>query len=490
MWEKTIVLILITLALLIPITTTQASTSQGTPVVHVTGYTISPEVLTPNGIGTIKVTIINSGNLTASINKAYLFGSRFDTIAGDYKNIGSLAPQQEMDITFVFKAPSQEGVYAPGVRIDLSSGEDVRYPIPVKVSSSQELFVSDTSFNEIGIGEEKTLRIEIRSYGTIDAKKMEAELDPSDTSPIDPVGPSKILVGDVSGNTFSISYDVHVKAGTQENVYSIPLKLKWFSGVDGSLQESSLTIGAKVSGIKEPSLEVAKIVPRYIKPGSDFNITLSITNKGGSKASGINVNVSGASTPSKGPNNLYIDELLPKESQDLTFYFTSGESSSLGLYSIPIIVSYTGPSGVKTQAETVSIKGIAEMSIASISTDPTRINNGDFAILTIRIENIGNADGKSVRARVDLPFEGGTEAVIGKIEPGENAPAIFMFKTDSSGLYNYNITIEYADDIGTHEEKREAQLVVYSTDPSYGGVVALIILMAILLIYYRKKVKK
>lgn len=458
------------------------------PSVQVVSYDVS-DTIPPSGIGTIKVLLANYGNVSASIKQAFLYAPGFETIAGDYKNLGSLAPLQQTELTFIFRAPPQEGVYTPEVRIDLETGEDLRYPIPVKISSSPELFVAGLSFHEIGIGEIKDLRIDVGSYGKILAKKVEAELDPLDVSPVDPVGPSKIFIGDVSNESFSLSYRIHVKSGTPENVYSVPLFLRWLSGIDGTRKEDVLSIGMKVSGIKEPSLEVQKEVPASVLPGEDFSVVLKITNKGEVKATGINVivNLSGVPVTSRGPDNLYIEELLPGENESLMFNFTSGKSPPLGIYSIPVVVSYMSPLGNKFQLETVGIRGIPELSVASISSDPVRIMEGEFATLTIRIENTGSADAKSAIARIDLPFEGDKESVIGKIEPDEDVPAIFILRAGSPGLYSYKISVEYEDDFGSHEFEHTSEIFVYSKRFPIELIVIFAVALLIFYIYRRRK---
>jgi hypothetical protein len=57
---------------------------------------------------------------------------------GDYNDVGSLSPGSSMDINFEMIAEENiaEGLYFPIARVDVVSYEDVRFPIPVKVSNS------------------------------------------------------------------------------------------------------------------------------------------------------------------------------------------------------------------------------------------------------------------------------------------------------------------------------------------------------------------
>ncbi len=67
----------------------------------------------------------------------------------------------------------------------------------------------------------------------------------------------------------------------------------------------------------------------------------------------------------------------------------------------------------------------------------------------------------SAKADIDLPFTGTKTAYLGKIEPDNDAPAIFNLRADDAGDYRYNLTVRYEDDLGTHELNEELNIVVY-----------------------------
>ena len=49
-----------------------------------------------------------------------------------------------------------------------------------------------------------------------------------------------------------------------------------------------------------------------------------------------------------------------------------------------------------------------------------------------------------------FPMSGGKEAYVGKIEPNNDAPAVFSLQAGDPGNYAYNLTVEYQDDYGVH----------------------------------------
>jgi len=252
------------------------------------------------------------------------------------------------------------------------------------------------------------------------------------------------------------------KAPKMEGIYFPELRAEVFNSTNVRYP-IPINVDTRVSNAKEPAIEVEKIVPTYISPGDDFNIALKLTNRGESKADDINVNIVFSQPLScQSPNNYYIKSLNPSESYELEFKATSDESAALGLYSIPIVLQYSGADTSKEQEEAVGIKikGNAELSIASISSNPTKINQGDFVTLMVRIENAGADDAKSVKANIDLPFEGVTGVFLGKIGPEEDAPAVFTFSVEEGGVYEYNITVEYEDDFGNHTMNQRPELIV------------------------------
>ncbi len=106
------------------------------------------------------------------------------------------------------------------------------------------------------------------------------------------------------------------------------------------------------------------------------------------------------------------------------------------------------------------LEGKAELGFVSVDTNPPRLTENIPFDLTVRIENTGTGEAKQVSATIDLPAEGQKEAFIGKIKPGNDAPAIFLLEGVKAGNYAYNLTITYTDDMGVHTMIRQMNLRV------------------------------
>ena len=154
----------------------------------------------------------------------------------------------------------------------------------------------------------------------------------------------------------------------------------------------------------------------------------------------------------------------------------------------PFSSRYNAIDGIQQTQDTgidVIMKGKAELGFVSVDTNPPRLSENTPFDLTIRIENTGSGEAKQVSAKIDLPAEGTREAFIGKIKPGNDAPAIFLLEGLKGGNYPYNLTITYTDDMGAHTISRPMNMRVSPADMSGTIILGLIILVILGVIGYR-----
>ena len=399
----------ILILLLVPAT----ATAQG-PTVIVSNYTVTPAVLMPGDEGTITVVLSSTasaatgsplaiqlgsgaGGMNATqpaaenayIQSILLNGEGVEVLTGSFQDLGEIGPGQSFPITFLIRAPGEEGIYFPEVWVSVRDGASVRYPVPVNVNSAYAL-------------------------------------------------------------------------------------------------------------ARKPALRVERTVPASVDPGDPFNVTLIIQNEGQASAGdvSIRINTSSDAITLGDPENYYIPELGPGESSVLNLTFETDTAAPLGLTPIVVDITYRNAE-LKTfrQAATIGVPivGHAEMGIASIRTDPVRITAGSPVDVTIRLENTGTADAKSVRATIDdIPLAGTKESFLGTIEPGNDAPAVFALDADRAGAFDYTLTIEYVDDYGAHTTRQALQVVVADRNPVPALAVAAVVLIiaALALIYWYRRRKE
>jgi hypothetical protein len=349
------------------------------PTVIVADYVISPAILQPGDVGTITATIRNTAtsasvqqntgiqtgsgfeqtrntDISVNIESVQLVSDEVQVISGNYKRVGAIGPGQSIPITFLIRAPAQDGIYFPEIWIDVTGGQSVRQPIPVNVNT-------------------------------------------------------------------------------------------------------------QIALLKKPALTAHKTVPDGVSPGDEISAQVVLQNDGLSHADQVTVKVNSSSsslTP-KTSSTYNIGSLLKGENATLALVFATDKKAPIGLNRVLLDITYAGPDGkpiTQTEVLGIHVKGKAKIGIASISTEPVRIKKGDAVSLIIRLENTGTDNANSVKATIDLPFGGGKDAYVGKIEPGNDAPAVFALQAGNPGTYSYNLTVRYEDDYGVQTKTEILQMTV------------------------------
>ena len=255
-----------------------------------------------------------------------------------------------------------------------------------------------------------------------------------------------------------------VRAPAADGVYFPEI---WVDVSDGQSVRKSVpvNVNTQLVALKKPGLTVEKIVPDAINPGDDFPVRIDIRNDGLARADQVTVTVnsSSASITPKTPGTYHLGTLLRGRNTTLEMVFSSDRRAPLGLTPLVLTVTYASADGTTvSQTETVGarLRGRADLGIASLSTDPARISAGDPVSLVVRLENTGTDTANSVKASIDLPFSGSTDAFVGRIEPNNDAPAVYALVAGDAGTYAYNLSVQYEDDDGVHTHEETLRLTV------------------------------
>jgi hypothetical protein len=225
-------------------------------------------------------------------------------------------------------------------------------------------------------------------------------------------------------------------------------------------------------------------------PGDEIPVTVNVMNSGSMLADDVTVkieNVSSTVAP-KNTDLYHLGTLGAGENKTFDLVLLSDKNTAAGLVKVPVTIHYNAIDGtVMTQSTGIDVifKGKAELGFVSVDTSPTRLIENTPFDLTIRIENTGTGDAKQVSATVNLPTEGTKEAFIGKITPGNDAPALFILEGMKGGNYPYNLTISYTDDMGAHTLTRQMNMRVPPSDNSANILLALIVLGILGFLAYR-----
>ncbi len=242
-----------------------------------------------------------------------------------------------------------------------------------------------------------------------------------------------------------------------------------------------VNVNTQISVMRVPSLILQKDFPAMVKPGTTEKGLLSIRNHGQVRADNIHLalHTSGLPIAPAGSSVFLIDHLDPGEAAAVNASLVVDRRAESQLVEVPLMVTYRlldGTIGSQNESISLDIRGEAELGIAALETAPARVMQGESLDLTIRIENTGTGNAKSVSARVDLPFSGIKEAFLGTIKPGNDAPAVFTIDAGSPGVYHYQVEVTYTDDWGTKTFSRNLEMTVYRNYGPWIALVAILIL--------------
>jgi hypothetical protein len=241
---------------------------------------------------------------------------------------------------------------------------------------------------------------------------------------------------------------------------------------------------------KKAIMIVESSLPDTVTPGEEIPVTLVVRNSGQTGADDVTLRINNESNmiAPKKTDIYHIGAINAMDSGMVSFVLLSDKGTPPGLIRVPVILQYNwidGTSHVETASIDVLMKGRAELGFVSVDTDPRRIAADQPFDLTIRIENTGTGEAKQVSAIIDIPVTGNRQAFIGKIKPGNDAPAVFMLDGMKGGTYNYTAFITYTDDLGTHSISKPLSLRVTPADYSGAIIVAVLILIVGGFLVYR-----
>jgi hypothetical protein len=278
------------------------------------------------------------------------------------------------------------------------------------------------------------------------------------------------------GQSFPLTF--LIRAPSREGMYFPEV---WIRIPEGTSVQYPIpvNVNSPVGIQKQEILVLSSTLPDTVDPGDEIPVTLTVRNDGKLLAEDVTLrigNVSARVAP-KGTDLYHLGAIGPGKQESADAVLLSDRNTGAGLVEVPVTLKYKSIDGAThTQPSSVNVmmKGKGELGFVSVDTSPRRVAENQPFDLTIRIENTGTGEVKQVAATVDLPMTGTKQSFIGKIKPGNDAPAVFMLDGGRDGTYSYNTTITYTDDLGVHTVSTVMTLRVVPGD-SYIGLILLLL---------------
>ena len=245
---------------------------------------------------------------------------------------------------------------------------------------------------------------------------------------------------------------------------------------------------------------ITNINPSSINVGEEFTVGIQLENCGSINPKFVSFELINP------PTDIMIKEPLITEISQLyygnserfiTYHMRVADNAQPGTHVIKTRLSYGTRDSFIIKNGEISFEVIgkkAEINIASIKTNPVLPIEGDTVELTMRIENSGEGDAKSLKVFADHPFKGIKQSFIGTLGSGEDGPAIFTFITSELGEFEFPVTIFYYDDFGEKEIKTNINLTILEKNSNIGGIIfvltVLILFIGCIFYFVRKSKSK
>lgn len=260
----------------------------------------------------------------------------------------------------------------------------------------------------------------------------------------------------------------------------ISLKVTYYRAA-GEIQTTDVYIPITIG--KEPILQIQNIKNSTAEPGSTVLLSFDVANVGDSAAKDIRISINQTKLVSRDSNEVFIESLPGKNSRTVSFTLTADPEINIGLYSLPVSLTYSDGTGTATYSATKHIGFTIAAPIELITTLESSKNlyYGKIATLTVSLANRGKADAKFLTVRASSDY-GTKEFYIGKLESDDYETIdIPQDLTKNKESYKLSLELEYKDDFGNSyavKKYLDVMPVAAPIEIPYTTVIGLIVLIA------------
>lgn len=298
-----------------------------------------------------------------------------------------------------------------------------------------------------------------------------------------------------------LNFYFRVDPEAESGIYQLEFTIKDKSGTSFSRR-----IPIRVEGNPDLVLRGTEILPvnednsssGAIVPGQEFYLKTSVKNAGNGDAKNVrvmlNLNNSSPLIPLE-DNVRFFENLSAGSSENLSFKLLLGSNAAVQPYRIPLRITASNNTDSfqidKVQEIGINVLNRAQIDISSLKFDPEIPVKGQQVSLTLRLENVGDGEARSVKARLEgLEGSGSTNAFLGRLDKDDDAPAVFTFTPGKTGDQDVTLLVEYEDDFGEH---KVSENLTYNVKSQEGGIfpiaIGAVLVLAVAFFYMKKKGK-
>jgi len=369
-----------------------------TPTVTITDYKVSPSVLMPDSLGTIRVTIKNTASsasisestslssdnagttkttdINVYIENVHLEENGIEVLTEDFDRIGDLGPGQSTTITFSIRAPEKSGMYFPEVWVDTSGGRSTRYPVPVNVNTAsgiqkQAILIMESSLPvSVNPGDEIPVTLTVKNAGQLLADDVTLKIT-NISNIVAPKSTDLYHLGTISsGEQKAVTLVLLSDKDASSGLIRVPVSIS-YNALDGIPVTEQTGIDIMMKGKAELGFVTVDTSPARLTEGTPFDLTIRIENTGTGEAKQVSATVD---LPVEGKKEAFIGKIKPGNDAPVIFLL---EGAKAGTHPYTLTIHYTDDMGEHTMTR--------EMNLRVPPTD----RSGDIILLLIVLAILG-----------------------------------------------------------------------------------------------------
>ncbi|MBN2488777.1 MAG: COG1361 S-layer family protein [Methanosarcinaceae archaeon] len=381
----------------------------------------------------------------------------------------------------------------------------------VSGDTSLKIEVSEIAPNPARPGEDLLITVNIENTGNEPAENVKVgieELEPFifkySTSGVYGSGTSteKYFLIEQIQTRSKVELDFHFRVDSRAStgVYQFEFTIE-----DGNGVSFSRRIPIRVEGNPDIVLTGTGIFPAddeeysadALVPGQEFYLRTTVKNSGNGGAKNIRVMLDlNDSSPviSLEDNVIFIEKLETGSSENISFKLLLGSNAEVQPYKIPLRITASNEAGTlqidKSQNIGFNVLNQAEVNVASLKFEPEMPVKGEKVSMILKLENVGEGEGRFVKARLEgLDGKGTKDAFIGRLEKDDDTPAVFTFISENAGEQQVTLIVEYEDDFGEHQLTENLSFTVFNGSGSKVPFVFGVLIVLAAAIFFMKKKK-
>jgi hypothetical protein len=334
MKEKPVIFSCILLVLVI--SAAQAATSGSTTaqdaasLVHVSSVVIDPKVFYPYEVGTVTITLMNTGNQSVGLSNPDILDNKIHIVnKNTWNTISYIGSGSTITYTFQIKADPPDGTYFPLFSVGTESSGSIHYPLVIKVDSTELKASISEKPDNFSLSTKDTVNVSLINPRDVEIKRI--MVTPAGTGV--EVSPSVKYISSLgAGSSIEIPFAV-----TPRQESDLTFHVSYWNGDNEHTTDVSLpiTIGvdklAAIPIVNNVALETS---------GSAYSLTGDVNNAGLTDAKSMVVTVGPPARVVEPYSEYAIGSLAADDFSSFEITFTSNDLSS-----VPLLITWKDKDG-------------------------------------------------------------------------------------------------------------------------------------------------